>query len=78
GYACAPAAQVGPFGYSTIIFSVLFGWWFWGEAPGWVFWAGALLIVCGGIVALRGEWLAHTLKLSAPQTPDAKDARDNT
>lgn len=78
GYACAPAAQVGPFGYSTIIFSVLFGWWFWGEAPGLIFWAGASLIVCGGIVALRGEWLMHTLKLSAPQAPGGKDARGNT
>ena len=78
GYARAPAAQVGPFGYSTIIFSVLFGWWFWAEAPGLIFWVGAALIVFGGVVALRGEWLAQSLKLSAPRTPPATDARDST
>lgn len=78
GYASAPAAQIGPFTYSTILFSVLFGWLFWSEKPNIAFGAGALLIICGGIVALRGEWLAHTLNLSVPQTPRAEDVRDNT
>ena len=78
GYAAAPAAQIGPFTYSTIVFGVLFGWWFWGEAPGWRFWGGAALIVAGGVMALRGEALAATLSLSADRTPGAAGARDRT
>lgn len=77
GYASAPAAHVGPFTYSTIIFGVLYGWFIWNETPGWTFWIGALLIVSGGILALRGEWPALALKPAA-QTPDGRDAPDNT
>src|SRR5215469_533364 len=56
GYALAPAAQIGPFTFSSIVFGVVYGWALWGETPGLTFWCGALLIVCGGILALRGEW----------------------
>ena len=77
GYAAAPAAQIGPFTYSTIVFGVLFGWWFWDEAPGWRFWAGGLLIVAGGVMALRGEALAAALRPAA-RTPDGTGARDRT
>ncbi len=77
GYAAAPAAQIGPFTYSSIVFGVFFGWWFWGEAPGWRFWIGAALIVAGGVMALRGEALAAVLR-PAGRTPDATGARDRT
>jgi len=77
GYASAPAAQIGPFTYSTILFGVLYGWLIWDETPGWTFWVGATLIVSGGILALRGEWSALALKPAA-QTPDGRDAAGNT
>lgn len=77
GYAAAPAAQIGPFTYSTIVYGVLFGWWFWGEAPGWRFWAGAALIVAGGVMALRGEALATALR-PANRTPDGTGVRGRT
>jgi drug/metabolite transporter (DMT)-like permease len=77
GYASAPAAQIGPFTYSTILFGVLYGWLIWSETPGWTFWVGALLIVSGGIMALRGEWSTLTLKPGV-QTPDGRDAAGNT
>ena len=77
GYASAPAAQVGPFTYSTILFGVLYGWLIWNETPGWTFWVGAILIVSGGILALRGEWSALALK-PAVQTPDGRDAAGST
>ena len=77
GYAAAPAAQIGPFTYSTIVYGVLFGWWFWGEAPGWRFWTGAALIVAGGVMALRGEALAAALR-PAGRTPDGTGVRGRT
>lgn len=78
GYALAPAAQIGPFTYSSIIFGVLYGWIIWDETPRLLFWCGASLIVCGGIVALRGEWLAGALSPAAGRTPAGKDAPGNT
>ena len=30
-YACAPAAQVGPFSYATVVFAAVAGWVLWGE-----------------------------------------------
>jgi drug/metabolite transporter (DMT)-like permease len=78
GYALAPAAQVGPFTYSTIVFGVLYGWLIWGETPRLAFWCGAVLIVLGGIMALRGEWLTERLTVPAPRTPDGTGARDRT
>ena len=78
GYSLAPAAQIGPFTYSSIVFGVLYGWLIWGETPRLAFWCGALLIVCGGIVALRGEWLTQALSSPAARTPDGKGAPGNT
>ncbi|MDE2195660.1 MAG: DMT family transporter [Gammaproteobacteria bacterium] len=54
-YALAPAAQIGPFTYSSILFGALYGWFIWSEAPGVWFWSGALFIIAGGVVALRDE-----------------------
>ncbi len=62
GYALAPAATIGPFTYSSILFAALYGWLIWSEVPGGWFWAGALLIITGGIVALRGELRRTTVQ----------------
>lgn len=76
GYVLAPAAQIGPFTYSSIVFGVLYGWLIWDETPRFLFWCGAVLIVFGGITALRGEWLAQALSPPAPRTQDEKGAHD--
>lgn len=52
-YACAPAAMVGPFTYSTVVFAALLGWGWWGEVPDALSIAGALLVGLGGILAIR-------------------------
>jgi drug/metabolite transporter (DMT)-like permease len=53
GYAHAPAAQVGPFHYTAVLFAVAFGWVLWRESiDGWVL-AGALLIIIAGVLAAR-------------------------
>jgi drug/metabolite transporter (DMT)-like permease len=52
-YAHAPAAQVGPFIYSSVVFAGLIDGWFWGEWPDTLFLAGALLVCAAGILTLR-------------------------
>jgi drug/metabolite transporter (DMT)-like permease len=52
-YAQAPAAQVGPFIYTSVVFAGLLDWWLWGRLPDALFVAGAALVSAAGIVALR-------------------------
>lgn len=52
-YARAPAAQVGPFIYSAVVFAGLMDWWLWGRVPDAAFVAGAALVCAAGILALR-------------------------
>ena len=52
-YAHAPAAQVGPFIYSSVVFAGLMDWWLWGRLPDLAFVAGALLVCAAGMLALR-------------------------
>lgn len=55
GYRHAPAAQIGPFTYTSVLFAAGYGWWLWGEVPGWLSLAGSVLIVVAGILAMRRE-----------------------
>ena len=52
-YHHAPAAQVGPFIYTSIVFAGLFDVWLFGRVPDAYAAAGALLVVVAGIAALR-------------------------
>ncbi|MFA9462036.1 DMT family transporter [Thiohalorhabdus methylotrophus] len=52
-YAFAPAAQVGPFTYSVVVFSALLGWAVWGEVPGSLAILGAVLVILAGALAIR-------------------------
>lgn len=54
GYSLAPAAQVGPFIYSTVVFATIIGWVLWGEYLDIFTWAGALLVCIAGVVSTRG------------------------
>ena len=53
GYGCAPAAQIGPFTYTSVVFAALYGWLFWHELPGWTTAGGTLLIMIAGALAMR-------------------------
>lgn len=44
-YGAAPAARVGPFTYSVVVFSGLLAWLLWGETLDWAFAFGTLLVV---------------------------------
>ena len=52
-YSMAPAAQVGPFTYSVVVFSTLIGWVVWSEVPGPLFVVGATLVVIAGVLAIH-------------------------
>lgn len=57
GYGCAPAAQIAPFTYTSVVFAAVYGWLFWQELPGWTSAAGTLLVVVAGILAMRRQRL---------------------
>ncbi len=52
-YACAPAAQVGPFTYSTVVFAALAGWLLWGEVLDAYSLLGAVFVCIAGIMTIR-------------------------
>nr|WP_301183113.1 DMT family transporter [Sphingomonas quercus] len=58
GYARAPASYLVPVEYSAFIWACLFGWAVFGEAVGLATLAGAALIVCGCVVAMRSRPVA--------------------
>jgi drug/metabolite transporter (DMT)-like permease len=53
GYSLAPAAKVGPFSYSNVVFAMLLGWLLWGEILDFLTWVGAFLICIAGIITTR-------------------------
>lgn len=54
-YALAPAAVVGTFNYSAILWASLFGWIFWGDVPGAHLVIGAAIVIASGVYMLRRE-----------------------
>jgi drug/metabolite transporter (DMT)-like permease len=70
GYACAPAAQVGPFLYAIVVFAALFGWALWNEVPDALSAAGALLIISAGILAIR---MGGKKSAPAVEIPDVRE-----
>jgi drug/metabolite transporter (DMT)-like permease len=53
----APAAVIAPFDYSALVFSIGYGFLFWGEVPDWMLLAGAAIVVASGLYILRRETL---------------------
>ncbi len=55
GYRLAPAARVGPYLYSTVLFATLIGWVVWHEVPDLLSTAGALLVCLAGVLCVARE-----------------------
>ena len=53
GYSISPAAKVGPFSYSNVVFAMFFGWLLWGESLDFLTWIGAFLVCVAGIITSR-------------------------
>ena len=51
-YAAAPAARIGPFTYSAVVFAGAFGWLLWGERPDRWSLLGILLVIASCLLAL--------------------------
>lgn len=51
----APAAIVAPFDYTALLWASLFGWLLWSEVPGVWTYAGAAVIIAGGIYIVFRE-----------------------
>jgi len=54
-YARAEASAVGPYGYSGIVFGVIFAWIFWGDPPAAAVLLGGALIAASGLLILRTD-----------------------
>ena len=51
-YKIAPASQVGPFTYSSLLWASVAGWYFWNEIPTLQTLTGAALIIVAGIILI--------------------------
>lgn len=51
-YGLAPAGQLGPYTYTSVIFAALFGWLIWDEILHISTWFGILIIVFAGLLAI--------------------------
>lgn len=54
-YGLAGAGMLGPFTYASIPFAAMAGWWLWDESLGLATLAGMVLIMLGGLLALRAR-----------------------
>ncbi len=52
-YSLAPAAEIGPFTYTTVIFAALYGWFIWQEIPDYLTLVGACLVIIAGSITLH-------------------------
>jgi drug/metabolite transporter (DMT)-like permease len=63
-YGHAPASQISHYGYSSILYASLIGWWLWDEwMDGWA-WLGAALVALSGMLLIRRRPV--TLPADAP------------
>lgn len=54
-YRIAEASTVAPYEYTALIWSLLYGWLFWREAPDAISWIGMSIVVLAGIYALSRQ-----------------------
>lgn len=54
-YGLAPAGQLGPFTYASVIFATLMGWWIWQEAVNLLTFAGIAVVCLAAVIMLRGK-----------------------
>ena len=54
-YASAQVSALGPYSYTSILWSVALGWVVFSDAPSWSTLAGAVLIVASGLYILHRE-----------------------
>jgi drug/metabolite transporter (DMT)-like permease len=64
-YRYASAVKMGPFVYTTIVFTALIDWIVWSHVPSLFVYLGMALVIGGGLVAIRGKATAPE-RITAP------------
>ena len=64
-YASAQVSSLGPYSYSSMLWSVGLGWLLWGDTPTIWMLVGAVLIVAAGLYILHRELVRRAQKLAA-------------
>ncbi len=54
-YGLAPAGQLGPYTYASVVFAALFGWLIWNEVVIFSTWVGIIIIIFAGILAVTDQ-----------------------
>ncbi|MBM6594494.1 DMT family transporter [Microvirga pudoricolor] len=54
-YRHADASIIAPFEYTTMIWAILFGWFLFGDLPGWTVVAGAIIVAAAGLFVVWRE-----------------------
>lgn len=54
-YASAQVSSIGPYSYSSMLWSIALGWLIWGDVPGTTTVMGAVLIIAAGLYILHRE-----------------------
>ncbi len=52
GFKMAPASKIGGFIYFNVVFSAIFGWFWWNEALDWLTIVGAILVISASIITI--------------------------
>lgn len=58
-YSHAPAGQLGPYTYTSVAFAAFFGWLLWDELLNYTTFAGILIIVLAGILAMTDRRISR-------------------
>jgi drug/metabolite transporter (DMT)-like permease len=68
----APASVVVPYQYTLIVWSVLFGWWGFGELPdGWTIVGGTIIVAAGLYIFWREQVTAREVAFAPAPRPEA-------
>lgn len=65
-YRYAEASTIAPLDYSSMIISVLLGYFVFNEIPGWSIWVGAPLVIASGLIIF---WREYQLQLQRERRP---------
>jgi drug/metabolite transporter (DMT)-like permease len=70
-YKCAPAGTIAPMIYSSMLWSILFGYVIWGDLPTLNLWIGGAIIIASGLYILyrenKASHLSESVQSSFPQ-----------
>jgi drug/metabolite transporter (DMT)-like permease len=72
-WASAQVSAIAPYSYSGLLWSILLGWWVFGDVPGVAMLAGSALIVAAGLYILHREMVRRRQRQADPaQREDPK------